>query len=108
MLAEAFPPNGVASGVRVTQVHGVRGLQLSAADPHVLSFPASRVFFRCDLFPEEFSIVVTLRVPSLPPKVGGAHSLCWNDLVLLWDTLTPEHAKGVMDLSCGQAPVKAS
>ncbi|XP_073087344.1 thrombospondin-type laminin G domain and EAR repeat-containing protein isoform X1 [Manis javanica] len=68
MLAEAFPPNGVASGVRVTQVHGVRGLQLSAADPHVLSFPASRVFFRCDLFPEEFSIVVTLRVPSLPPK----------------------------------------
>ncbi|KAK2494997.1 LOW QUALITY PROTEIN: hypothetical protein MC885_016340 [Smutsia gigantea] len=68
MLAEAFPPNGMASGVRVTQVHGVRGLQLPAADPQALSFPASRVFFRCDLFPEEFSIVVTLRVPSLPSK----------------------------------------
>ncbi|XP_055271009.1 thrombospondin-type laminin G domain and EAR repeat-containing protein isoform X2 [Moschus berezovskii] len=50
------------------QVQGARGLQLSAAAPHALSFPASRIFFRCDLFPEEFSIVVTLKVPSLPPK----------------------------------------
>ncbi|XP_037014114.2 thrombospondin-type laminin G domain and EAR repeat-containing protein [Artibeus jamaicensis] len=33
-----------------------------------MSFPASRIFVRCDLFPEEFSIVVTLKAPSLPPK----------------------------------------
>ncbi|XP_011724163.2 thrombospondin-type laminin G domain and EAR repeat-containing protein [Macaca nemestrina] len=33
-----------------------------------MSFPASRIFSQCDLFPEEFSIVVTLRVPHLPPK----------------------------------------
>ncbi|XP_070322966.1 thrombospondin-type laminin G domain and EAR repeat-containing protein [Odocoileus virginianus] len=68
VLAEAVPPDGSAVGVRVMQVQGARGLQLSAAAPHALSFPASRIFFRCDLFPEEFSIVVTLRVPSLPPK----------------------------------------
>ncbi|KAM9696449.1 thrombospondin-type laminin G domain and EAR repeat-containing protein [Dama dama] len=68
VLAEAVPPDGSAVGVRVMQVQGARGLQLSAATPHALSFPASRIFFRCDLFPEEFSIVVTLRVPSLPPK----------------------------------------
>uniref|UniRef100_A0A8C6AJW4 Thrombospondin type laminin G domain and EAR repeats n=1 Tax=Monodon monoceros TaxID=40151 RepID=A0A8C6AJW4_MONMO len=68
ILAEAVPPDGTAVGVTVTQVQGARGLQLSAAAPHDLSFPASRIFFRCDLFPEEFSIVVTLKVPSLPPK----------------------------------------
>ncbi|XP_066222001.1 thrombospondin-type laminin G domain and EAR repeat-containing protein [Saccopteryx leptura] len=33
-----------------------------------MSFPASKIFIRCDLFPEEFSIVVTLKVPNLPPK----------------------------------------
>nr|XP_003927773.2 thrombospondin-type laminin G domain and EAR repeat-containing protein [Saimiri boliviensis boliviensis] len=33
-----------------------------------MSFPASRIFSRCDLFPEEFSIVITLRVPRLPAK----------------------------------------
>ncbi|XP_023376899.1 thrombospondin-type laminin G domain and EAR repeat-containing protein [Pteropus vampyrus] len=33
-----------------------------------MSFPASRIFVRCDVFPEEFSIVVTLKAPSLPPK----------------------------------------
>ncbi|XP_030691445.1 thrombospondin-type laminin G domain and EAR repeat-containing protein [Globicephala melas] len=68
ILAEAVPPDGAAVGVTVTQVQGARGLQLSAAAPHDLSFPASRIFFRCDLFPEEFSIVVTLKVPSLPAK----------------------------------------
>ena len=72
MLAEAVPPDGSAVGVRVMQVQGARGLQLSAAAPRALSFPASRIFFRCDLFPEEFSIVVTLKVPSLPPKVSDS------------------------------------
>ncbi|XP_045632301.1 LOW QUALITY PROTEIN: thrombospondin-type laminin G domain and EAR repeat-containing protein [Ursus americanus] len=68
ILAEAVPPHSATGGIRVMQAHGVRGLQLSAAAPHAVSFPASRIFFRCDLFPEEFSIVITLKVPSLPPK----------------------------------------
>uniref|UniRef100_M3YFJ2 Thrombospondin type laminin G domain and EAR repeats n=1 Tax=Mustela putorius furo TaxID=9669 RepID=M3YFJ2_MUSPF len=68
ILAEAVSAHGAAGGIRVTQAHGVRGLQLSAAAPHAVSFPASRIFFRCDLFPEEFSIVITLKVPTLPPK----------------------------------------
>uniref|UniRef100_A0A667GZU0 Thrombospondin type laminin G domain and EAR repeats n=2 Tax=Lynx canadensis TaxID=61383 RepID=A0A667GZU0_LYNCA len=68
ILAEALPPNGAAGGIRVTQANGVRGLQLSVAAPHAMSFPASRIFFQCDLFPEEFSIVITLKVPNLPPK----------------------------------------
>ncbi|XP_054434894.1 thrombospondin-type laminin G domain and EAR repeat-containing protein [Pteronotus mesoamericanus] len=68
ILAEAVPPNGAASGVSVTRVHGALGLQLSAAALHTMSFPASRIFVRCDFFPEEFSIVVTLKAPSLPPK----------------------------------------
>uniref|UniRef100_A0A8C7AJI5 Thrombospondin type laminin G domain and EAR repeats n=1 Tax=Neovison vison TaxID=452646 RepID=A0A8C7AJI5_NEOVI len=68
ILAEAVSAHGAAGGIRVTQAHGVQGLQLSAAAPHAVSFPASRIFVRCDLFPEEFSIVITLKVPTLPPK----------------------------------------
>ncbi|KAM5275462.1 thrombospondin-type laminin G domain and EAR repeat-containing protein [Hipposideros larvatus] len=68
ILAEAVPPDGAASGISVTRVQGALGLQLSAAAPHAMSFPASKIFVRCDLFPEEFSIVVTLKPPSLPPK----------------------------------------
>ncbi|XP_047421501.1 thrombospondin-type laminin G domain and EAR repeat-containing protein-like [Sciurus carolinensis] len=68
LLAEAIPPDGTAGAVRTVQVHGARGLQLPAASARAWSFPASRLFFRCDLFPAEFSIVVTLKVPSLPPK----------------------------------------
>ncbi|XP_008825644.1 thrombospondin-type laminin G domain and EAR repeat-containing protein [Nannospalax galili] len=52
----------------MVQAEGVRGLQFSAAEPRAVSFPASRIFSSCDLFPEEFSIIVTLRVPDLPPK----------------------------------------
>uniref|UniRef100_G1PHS1 Thrombospondin type laminin G domain and EAR repeats n=1 Tax=Myotis lucifugus TaxID=59463 RepID=G1PHS1_MYOLU len=66
ILAEAVPPNGAESGISVTRVQGALGLQLSS--PHAMSFPASRIFVRCDLFPEEFSIVVTLKAPPLPPK----------------------------------------
>ncbi|EHH16920.1 hypothetical protein EGK_13179 [Macaca mulatta] len=78
ILAEVVPSDGATSGIRIVQVHGARGLQLSAAAPHVMSFPASRIFSQCDLFPEEFSIVVTLRVPHLPPKVDSR----WHTLVL--------------------------
>ncbi|EDL31771.1 RIKEN cDNA C330046G03, isoform CRA_a [Mus musculus] len=52
----------------MVQVEGVRGLQFSATEPRTTSFPASRIFSSCDFFPEEFSIIVTLRVPNLPPK----------------------------------------
>lgn len=58
----------------MVQAEGVRGLQFSAPEPRTTSFPASRIFSSCDLFPEEFSIVVTLRVPNLPPKVSGSFS----------------------------------
>ncbi|XP_004467885.2 thrombospondin-type laminin G domain and EAR repeat-containing protein [Dasypus novemcinctus] len=64
LLAEAVP----ADGVRTARARGAWGFRLSAAAPRALSFPASRMFSRCDLFPEEFSIVVTLQVPGLPPK----------------------------------------
>ncbi|KAL6092148.1 hypothetical protein STEG23_004807, partial [Scotinomys teguina] len=68
ILAEVVPLNGATSGIRMMQAEDVRGLQFSATEPRPLSFPASRIFSSCDLFPEEFSIVVTLRVPNLPPK----------------------------------------
>ncbi|XP_021030211.1 thrombospondin-type laminin G domain and EAR repeat-containing protein [Mus caroli] len=68
ILAEVVPLNGATSGIRMVQAEGVRGLQFSATEPYTTSFPASRIFSSCDLFPEEFSIIVTLRVPNLPPK----------------------------------------
>ncbi|KAM9253530.1 thrombospondin-type laminin G domain and EAR repeat-containing protein [Dugong dugon] len=68
ILAEGVPSSGAAGGVRVIQTQGARGLQLSAATPNAMSFPASRIFTGCDHFPEEFSIVVTLKVSNLPPK----------------------------------------
>uniref|UniRef100_G1T8U6 Thrombospondin type laminin G domain and EAR repeats n=1 Tax=Oryctolagus cuniculus TaxID=9986 RepID=G1T8U6_RABIT len=71
LLAEAVPLHSAMGGVRTVQVQGVWGLQLQAAAPRAVSFPASRIFFRCDLFPEEFSIVMTLKCPHLTPKVSG-------------------------------------
>lgn len=59
----------------MSRVQGALGLQLSAAALHAMSFPASRIFVRCDLFPEEFSIVVTLKAPSLTPKVSDTSGL---------------------------------
>ncbi|XP_074955722.1 thrombospondin-type laminin G domain and EAR repeat-containing protein isoform X2 [Phalacrocorax aristotelis] len=54
--------------MRVFQVQGVRGFQLTASRPRALGFPASRLFIHCDRFPEEFSIIITLRVLSIPVK----------------------------------------
>ncbi|XP_054983195.1 thrombospondin-type laminin G domain and EAR repeat-containing protein [Sorex araneus] len=68
ILAEAVPVHSATDAVRTLQAQGVLGLQLASTAPHALSFPAVRIFSRCDFFPEEFSIVVTLKVPSLPPK----------------------------------------
>lgn len=58
--------------MRVFQVQGVRGFQLAASRPRTLGFPASRLFIHCHRFPEEFSIIVTLRVLSVPAKVSAA------------------------------------
>ncbi|XP_069471944.1 thrombospondin-type laminin G domain and EAR repeat-containing protein isoform X2 [Ambystoma mexicanum] len=49
------------------QAQGARGFRLSAP-AHALSFPASRFFVHCDLFPEEFSVVLTVKIDRLPPK----------------------------------------
>ncbi|KAM9127396.1 thrombospondin-type laminin G domain and EAR repeat-containing protein isoform 2-T2 [Pangshura tecta] len=68
ILSEVVPTSGVRSGMRILQVQGARGFQFSASARHALSFPASRIFLYCDLFPEEFSIIITLRVLSVPPK----------------------------------------
>ncbi|XP_059711033.1 thrombospondin-type laminin G domain and EAR repeat-containing protein isoform X2 [Haemorhous mexicanus] len=68
ILSEAVPPGGLARGMRVLQVQGLLGLQLSASRPRALAFPASRLFIHCDRFPEEFSIIVTLRALRRPAK----------------------------------------
>ncbi|KAG8559032.1 hypothetical protein GDO81_017220 [Engystomops pustulosus] len=66
-LSEVISPSKSLPGLRMVQSQGARGFRLSAS-PHVLSFPSSRLFKNCHLFPEEFSIVVTIKIPSLPPK----------------------------------------
>lgn len=83
ILAEVVPSNGATSGIRMVQAEGVRGLQFSATEPRTMSLPASRIFSSCDLFPEEFSIIVTLRAPNLPPKVSGRFSSGKGGLIFL-------------------------
>ncbi|KFW74455.1 Thrombospondin-type laminin G domain and EAR repeat-containing protein, partial [Phalacrocorax carbo] len=79
ILSEVVPAGRLAHGMRVFQVQGVRGFQLTASRPRALGFPASRLFIHCDRFPsrlfihcdrfpEEFSIIITLRVLSIPVK----------------------------------------
>lgn len=68
MLSEIISPNKSLAGLKMVQSQGVRGFHLSGS-PHVLSFPSSHLFHNCNLFPEEFSIVITVKIPSLPPKV---------------------------------------
>ncbi|KYO36048.1 thrombospondin-type laminin G domain and EAR repeat-containing protein isoform X1 [Alligator mississippiensis] len=68
LLAEVVPAGGLRNGIRMLQVQGVRGFQLLASHSQSLCFPASRIFLHCDRFPEEFSIIVTLRVLSVPGK----------------------------------------
>uniref|UniRef100_A0A3P8UVC2 Thrombospondin type laminin G domain and EAR repeats n=1 Tax=Cynoglossus semilaevis TaxID=244447 RepID=A0A3P8UVC2_CYNSE len=51
------------------QAGGVRGVHFSS--PHSsLSFPSSQLLANCDLFPKEFSIVVTLKVTHIAQKVN--------------------------------------
>ncbi|GLD69348.1 thrombospondin-type laminin G domain and EAR repeat-containing protein-like isoform X1 [Lates japonicus] len=54
-------------GVQMRQAGGVRGVHFSS--PHTsMSFPSSQLLVNCDLFPKEFSIVVTLKVANIAPK----------------------------------------
>ncbi|XP_051482508.1 thrombospondin-type laminin G domain and EAR repeat-containing protein [Apus apus] len=68
ILAELVPSGGPARGIRVLQAQGLRGFQLAASQPRSLAFPASRLFLHCHLFPEEFSIIVTLRLLGVPAQ----------------------------------------
>ncbi|KAM3870975.1 thrombospondin-type laminin G domain and EAR repeat-containing protein [Diretmus argenteus] len=57
----------LAPGVHIRKVGGVRGVHFSR--PHSsLSFPSSQLLANCDLFPQEFSIVVTLKITHIAPK----------------------------------------
>ncbi|XP_075873845.1 thrombospondin-type laminin G domain and EAR repeat-containing protein [Nelusetta ayraudi] len=54
-------------GVHIKQAGGLRGLHFSS--PHTaMSFPASQLLVNCDLFPQEFSIVLTMKVSSSAAK----------------------------------------
>uniref|UniRef100_A0A7N6BMG4 Thrombospondin-type laminin G domain and EAR repeats a n=1 Tax=Anabas testudineus TaxID=64144 RepID=A0A7N6BMG4_ANATE len=54
-------------GVDMRQAGGVRGVHLSS--PHTsMSFPSSQLLVDCNLFPTEFSIVVTLKVTRIALK----------------------------------------
>ncbi|KAK2826422.1 hypothetical protein Q5P01_020636 [Channa striata] len=54
-------------GVHMKQAGGVRGVHFSS--PHTsMSFPSSQVLVNCNLFPNEFSIVVTLKVTQTALK----------------------------------------
>ncbi|XP_032403504.1 thrombospondin-type laminin G domain and EAR repeat-containing protein-like isoform X2 [Xiphophorus hellerii] len=57
----------VAPGARVKQSAGARGVQFLSPDAS-MSFPASQLLANCDLFPKEFSIVITVKVNRFAPK----------------------------------------
>lgn len=57
------------SGVRLVQDGGARGVQLSGP-LRTLSFPSSQIFINCEHFPTEFSVIVTMKVDRLAPKVS--------------------------------------
>uniref|UniRef100_A0A3B4GC11 Thrombospondin-type laminin G domain and EAR repeat-containing protein-like n=1 Tax=Pundamilia nyererei TaxID=303518 RepID=A0A3B4GC11_9CICH len=67
----------LVSGERIHLYHrsagGVRGIHFSSPDT-ALSFPSSQILVNCDLFPKEFSIVLTLKVSDGAPKVKEQHS----------------------------------
>ncbi|XP_035806234.2 thrombospondin-type laminin G domain and EAR repeat-containing protein-like isoform X2 [Amphiprion ocellaris] len=51
----------LAPGVHMEEAGGLRGVHFSSPDSSV-SFPSSQLLVNCDLFPKEFSMVLTLRV----------------------------------------------
>uniref|UniRef100_A0A3B4GEG3 Thrombospondin-type laminin G domain and EAR repeat-containing protein-like n=1 Tax=Pundamilia nyererei TaxID=303518 RepID=A0A3B4GEG3_9CICH len=54
-------PSKLVPGVHMKQAGGVRGIHFSSPDT-ALSFPSSQILVNCDLFPKEFSIVLTLKL----------------------------------------------
>lgn len=60
----------VSEQVQMVQSRGSRGLRLTGAPPTALSFSTSPVFTNCDDFPAEFSLVTTLKIQKLRPKVN--------------------------------------
>ncbi|XP_072542174.1 thrombospondin-type laminin G domain and EAR repeat-containing protein [Salminus brasiliensis] len=68
LLRRVVPAGGVFQNrVRLVQSQGSRGVRFSGP-PQSLSFPAAPLFTNCNYFPAEFSIVVTLKIPQLPPN----------------------------------------
>ncbi|XP_074548223.1 thrombospondin-type laminin G domain and EAR repeat-containing protein-like [Halichoeres trimaculatus] len=60
-------PSRLVPGVHLKQAGGVRGVHLSSPHPS-MSFPSSQLLVDCDLFPKEFSFVVTLKVSHAATK----------------------------------------
>ncbi|KAM6912512.1 thrombospondin-type laminin G domain and EAR repeat-containing protein-like [Xenentodon cancila] len=54
-------------GVRLKQAGGVRGVHFLTPDTS-MSFPSSQLLVNCDLFPQEFSIVLTLKLTRAATK----------------------------------------
>lgn len=61
-------------GVHMKQDGGVRGVHFSSLHTSV-SFPSSQLLVNRELFPKEFSIVVTLKVSSSSAKVSTPETL---------------------------------
>ncbi|XP_041669137.1 thrombospondin-type laminin G domain and EAR repeat-containing protein-like [Cheilinus undulatus] len=60
-------PSRLVPGVYLKQAGGVRGVHFSSPHPS-MSFPSSQLLVDCDLFPKEFSFVVTLQVSRTATK----------------------------------------
>uniref|UniRef100_A0A668A9E3 Thrombospondin type laminin G domain and EAR repeats n=1 Tax=Myripristis murdjan TaxID=586833 RepID=A0A668A9E3_9TELE len=69
LLARVLPRPGQ---VRIVQSRGSRGLRLAGASTTALSFPASQIFTNCDFFPEEFSLVATVKTEYILSLVEEA------------------------------------
>uniref|UniRef100_A0A3P8SUB8 Thrombospondin type laminin G domain and EAR repeats n=1 Tax=Amphiprion percula TaxID=161767 RepID=A0A3P8SUB8_AMPPE len=52
----------------MVQSRGSRGLRLAGVEATSLSFAASQIFTNCDYFPSEFSLVTTVKIPTLRQK----------------------------------------
>lgn len=65
-------------GVHMKRAGGVRGVRVSPYN--AMSFPSSGLLVNCDIFPEQFSIVVTLKVRASAAKVSifTQTGLCWG------------------------------
>lgn len=60
-------PSKLVPGLQVKTAGGVRGIQILSPE-RSLSFPSSELLVNCDLFPKQFSIVLTLKFTHIAPK----------------------------------------